>query len=245
MNGVCLSHAQRERDGYLTQGECINGPRGTLSSRGHLVRRYVLLRSRRCETLGSLTYRYWEGTFSQTPLVLPIRGHLDAINRLMTGDFEIGRGSRQRSLKRIIYCNTHKVSAVGRDRAIEMFKEDLSAGPTLLARLWTLSGLRLVCHCSPNQRCHGDILIQKFTELYPSAFDRSSSVITPDSATLNYLAALREEPLSDQGSSADEGAPSVGSGWTGIGSPMTVGTGVHGAPLLRRPIFGFAGALGT
>ena len=41
---------------------------------------------------------------------------------------------------------------------------------------------------------------------------------------MNYLAALREEPPSDQGSSADEGAPSAGSGWTGIGSPMTVGT---------------------
>ena len=42
-------------------------------------------------------------TFSQTPLVLPVRGYLDAFNRLMTGDFYIGRGSRQRSLKRSIF----------------------------------------------------------------------------------------------------------------------------------------------
>ena len=165
------------------------------------------------------------GTFSQTPLVLPVRGHLDAINRLMTGDFYVGKGSRQRALKRSMFCNTHKVSAVGRDRVIEMFKEDLSASPNLLSRLWTLSGLQLVCHCAPSQRCHGNILIQKFSELYPDAFDRSNSIIAPDSETMNYLAALREEPPGDQGSSADEGAPSAGSGWTCIGSPMTVGTG--------------------
>ena len=111
-----------------------------------------------------------------------------------------------------------------------MFKEDLSASPILLSRLWTLSGLRLVCHCVPSQLCHGDILIQKFTELYPSAFDRSSSTDTPNAATLSYLAALREEPPSDPGSSADEGAPPAGSGWTGIGSPMTVGTGYTARP---------------
>ena len=170
------------------------------------------------------------GTFSQTPLVLPVRGHLDSINRLMTGDCFFGRGSRQRSLKRSIFCNTHKVSAVGRDRAIEMFKEDLSASPILLSRLWTLSGLRLVCHCVPSQRCHGDILIEKFMELYPSAFDRSRSTDTPNAATLSYLAALREEPPSDPGSSADEGAPQAGSGWTGIGSSMTVGIGYTARP---------------
>ena len=41
---------------------------------------------------------------------------------------------------------------------------------------------------------------------------------------LDYLAALREEPLSDPGSSADEDAPLAGAGWTGTGSPMSAGT---------------------
>ena len=37
-------------------------------------------------------------SFAQTPLVVPIRGHLDSIKTLLRGDVYIGRGSRQRSL---------------------------------------------------------------------------------------------------------------------------------------------------
>ena len=47
-------------------------------------------------------------TFDQTPLIVPIRGHLDSIKRLLKGDIYIGRGSRQRSLPKSRYCNTFK-----------------------------------------------------------------------------------------------------------------------------------------
>ena len=124
-------------------------------------------------------------------MVLPFRGHLDTTNRMMTGDYYIGRGSRQRSLKRSVFRNTHKVSAV---RAIEPFRTDLSNDPDLLAQLWTPSGLRLVCHCAPCQACHVDMIIQKFAELCLDAHDRLQSSATPDASTLDYLAALREEP---------------------------------------------------
>ena len=50
----CLSHAQGERDSCLTQGECVNGPRGTLSSRGRLVRWRMLVRSR---SIGGVRFR--------------------------------------------------------------------------------------------------------------------------------------------------------------------------------------------
>ena len=36
--------------------------------------------------------------FEATPIVVPVRGHLDSIKRLVKGDRYIGRGSRQRSL---------------------------------------------------------------------------------------------------------------------------------------------------
>ena len=36
--------------------------------------------------------------FGRAPLVVPVRGHLDSIKRLLRGDVYIGRGSRQRSL---------------------------------------------------------------------------------------------------------------------------------------------------
>ena len=80
---------------------------------------------------------------SDTPMVLPIRANLDAIKRLMIGDYCIDRGSRQRGLSKSIFCNTNKVSAVGRERAIQLFEKDLSGNSKLCERLWTLSGLRL------------------------------------------------------------------------------------------------------
>ena len=63
--------------------------------------------------------------FGDTPMVLPIRGCLDSVKRLLKGDLYIGRGSRQRSLAKSRYCNTFKVSEVGREMAIDKFRESL------------------------------------------------------------------------------------------------------------------------
>ena len=40
------------------------------------------------------------GSFENTPMVVPTRWHLDSIRKLMRGDLDIGRGSRQRKLER-------------------------------------------------------------------------------------------------------------------------------------------------
>ena len=61
--------------------------------------------------------------FDATPMVLPVRGHLDAVKRLLMGDLYIGRGSRQRSLGKSRYCNNYKVSEFGRDAAITKFRD--------------------------------------------------------------------------------------------------------------------------
>ena len=112
-------------------------------------------------------------SFGQTALVVPIRGHLDSIKRLLKGDVEIGRGSRQQSLPKSRYCNTFKVSQVGRSVAISSFRQALLADPVLHNSLWTLSGTRLVCHCRATEDCHGDVLIEEFRKLYPVAHDRN------------------------------------------------------------------------
>ena len=141
-----------------------------------------------------------------TPMVLPIRGHLDQIRRLMKGDFYIGRGASQRGLRRSAYSNSFKVSEYGREVAISKFAEHLKMTPVLRRRLWSLSGLRLVCHCRPEQQCHADSIISEFKTQFPTAYNRDDPASPPpDSRTLNYLAVLREEPLSDEGSTADEG----------------------------------------
>ena len=132
----------------------------------------------RCESLG------------HTPLVVPVRGHLDSIKRLLRGDVYIGRGSRQRSLPKSRYCNTFKVSQVGRSVAISSFREALRADPVLLNSHWTLSGTRLVFHCRATEGCHGDVLIEEFRKLYPAAHDRNQPRGAPPGHEIQTRASL-------------------------------------------------------
>ena len=154
-------------------------------------------------------------SFAQTPLIVPIRGHLDSIKRLLKGDVYTLPKSR--------YCNTFKVSQVGRSIAISSFRQALLADPVLHDSLWTLSGTRLVCHCRATEDCHGDVLVEEFKKLYPAAHDRNQPRgVPPGHEILSFLARLREEPESDEGSSPDEGVPMK---LAGIGSPVVVGVG--------------------
>ena len=98
-------------------------------------------------------------------MVVPVRGHLDSIKRLLKGDRYIGRGSRQ----------------------------------------WSL--------CRPSESCHGDILIEEFKRSFPGAYDRfQDRGVPPDPKILIFMARLREEPESKEGSSPDEGVPPKMSG---------------------------------
>ena len=177
-------------------------------------------------TTGTLDLSALGESLDRTPLVVPVRGHLDSVKRLLRGDVYIGRGSRQRSLPKSRYCNTFKVSQVGRALAISSFRDALRADQVLRNSLWTLSGTRLICHCRVTEDCHGDVLIEEFRQLYPDAYDRNLPRSSPPGREiLSFLARLREEPESDDGSSLDEGAPEKFAGHRGIGSPMKVGVG--------------------
>ena len=96
----------------------------------------------------------------------------------------------------------------------------------LRARLWTLSGLRLVCHCRLSQSYHADEITREFRQAFPDAYDREHPDCEPlSSEVLNYLARLRLEPEPNDESSADEHVPEQGAGWRGTGPPMSVGEG--------------------
>ena len=85
------------------------------------------------------------------PAVVPTRGHLDSIRRLMLGDVYIGRGARERDVPKSIWGNPFKVAKYGRRMAIDEYAKTLVADGGLHTRIWTISGCRLVCHCTPNQ----------------------------------------------------------------------------------------------
>ena len=109
---------------------------------------------------------------SATPIVLPIRGHLDSIKQLMLGDLYIGRGSRQRGLKKSLWCNPFKVSQHGRALAVSKFEhhlrtdQDLNEAPV-------------------------------FSERFPDAYDRDSGSGKPPTARVRssekYLSRVDEE----------------------------------------------------
>ena len=144
--------------------------------------------------------------YSETPVVLPIRGHLDSIARMMIGDCFFDRGSRQRSLSQSLFCNDFKVAVFGREEAIRRFSLKLLSDNHLRDRLWTLSGLRSVCHCKLTSICHGDVILREFKSMFPDAFDRDD----PELSLLLFhcveiFVRLRDEPPCMQGSSADEG----------------------------------------
>ena len=144
----------------------------------------------------------------------------------MKGDCCIGRGCRQRRLARSRFANPYKVAQVGREQTIDRFRKYLGRDLQIRSSLWVLSGLRLVCHCGEKQACHAVSLIAAYTEMFPAACDRSDlDGAAPSSLQLNYLARLREEVESDEGSSADEGAAALGDGWSGLGRPLQLGVG--------------------
>ena len=118
------------------------------------------------------------------------------------------------------------MSQVGRSVAISSFRQALLADSVLYNSLWTLSGTRLVCHCRATEDCHGDVLVEEFRKLYPAAHDRNQPCgAPPGHEILSFLARLREEPESDEGSSPDEGVPEKHAGYRGNGPPMMVGVG--------------------
>ena len=159
------------------------------------------------------------------PMVLPIRGHLDAVRRLLKRDFHVGRGCRQRGLRRSLYANDYKVSEFGRHTAIERFAEKLSRDSELQENLHTLSGKRLLCHCRPTEACHADSIISAFRDKFPEAFDRDDEEApAPTARILAYLALLRTEQEEEEVSSPDEGAAPKHTGWRGTGRPLIIGT---------------------
>ena len=66
----------------------------------------------------------------RNPPVVPIRGCLEKIRRLLKGDEYAGRGSSQCGLDRRRLCNSHKVSVFGRKLAIQKFTKKNRTNPT-------------------------------------------------------------------------------------------------------------------
>ena len=180
----------------------------------------------------------------RTPPIVPIRGCLEKIRRMLKGDEYIGRGSSQRGLGRSPLCNTYKVSVYGRKLAIQNFAEGIRTDQKLREHLPRLAAERLVCHCLPTHWCHADSIIAEYTLLYPEAYDREdANGAVPSSPVPSRLAQLRLELDSSQGSSPDEG-PEERLGVDRTWKPAVGGIKLYGTGDLRRSIARVPRALG-
>ena len=154
------------------------------------------------------------------PLVVPTRGRLRIIE--INDDRRYLHGKRLQTAWTLQDCflgTPPSCATTGNHRRLQSI-DNFSATQLSSSRL------SLSRHCTRSQRCHADAIKAKFIELYPGAYDRDRPIErVPTSEELNLLASLREEPPSEDGSAADEGDQSKGSGWTGSGPPMRVGVG--------------------
>ena len=85
----------------------------------------------------------------------------------MDDDIYIGREWASRRGRRFLaasrWANPFKVhDASSRGECLDRYESHVRASPGLLAALPELQGRRLVCHCSPGQSCHGDVLVKLF-----------------------------------------------------------------------------------
>ena len=155
------------------------------------------------ESEASVYYRSVAGTsFLDTPWILPVRGYMEDVKRLMVGDVYTGR--RCGAARSLRLRATTKSSSTVSGHSLARGSSATVASPRRATR--TTSSL--------------------VTALSPSSHDQEALPSYPPNArVLDCLAKLREEPPSDEGSWADEGAPFAGARWRGSGNQMMIGSG--------------------
>ena len=167
------------------------------------------------------------GCVLQSPLALsvPRRVPLVAADVRAGRALYIGVGSRAEVLKRSSWAAPLQSGpGLNRRQAIELYERTVVAGPALLLRLWELDGATLLCHCAPDQRCHGDVLIRLFKGLKVSA-QVGSGFPPPSDAQVSAAAALKKASVKQSRVSAAIAARQRPTRICGTGDPIYIGSG--------------------
>ncbi|CAK0883391.1 unnamed protein product [Prorocentrum cordatum] len=127
----------------------------------------------------------------------PSRATISQVGQLLPGDVYIGRGSSREGLEKSPWHNPWEISGgLSRDAVVDNYAALLASAGPLRAGLRGLGGKRLVCHCLPSERCHGDAIIAACAKL-------SGGANLPDI------------------DSGNPGSPrKAGDGWLGRGGPL-------------------------
>ena len=153
-----------------------------------------------------------EKTEKKMPAVIPQgrprRACLRGAPRALPPDWVyIGRGSKKFDLPPSAWANPFAIGKDGsREQVLTAFSKYLAGREDLRARIPSLAGRTLACHCAPHEPCHADVLMREYDLLVGQATGE-------DDAT------------SEEDELGQPKAPS-GAGWRGRGDPLQAG---HGA----------------
>ena len=94
----------------------------------------------------------------------PKRTCLGHLRRLLPARLHIGRGVRRWNLAPSAWGNPFKVSAHGRARCLELYRNQMRNEDVLMSQLPSLGGRTLACHFFPSEACHADVIFAAFKE---------------------------------------------------------------------------------
>ena len=99
--------------------------------------------------------------------VPPVRVQLTAGIVNAPGVVYIGRRHAGFGLPRTVWANPYVISkSRDRRRVMKLFRYHLSKSKYLAELLESLGGKRLACHCPPHLDCHGDLLVEAYTDRF-------------------------------------------------------------------------------
>ena len=133
----------------------------------------------------------------------------------------------------------HRARHEGTQLEIQLFRLPIQSGSTLTSRNYTtlrehaaqerrvVEDVATAVKSTADQACRADSIITVYKEMFPDVYNRedTATAAAPSAEVLRRLARLREEPESDDGSTADERARVRGAGWVGTSKPMQIGSG--------------------
>ena len=138
----------------------------------------------------------------------------------------IGRGHGGLGLARSLWANPFPISYGNpRKKVLKQFKMYFDRTPALFEQLSVLAGKRLACHCPPEAACHGDILVNAFTDKYCTLYRQP-----PTDETVEAEAKRRRTEVIDYGCRRKWDPPASPSLHAGTGDPMMIYKG--GVPRL-------------
>ena len=156
----------------------------------------------------------------------PTRGNIKDVKRLQKRHLYIGRGASHLGCGRSFWANPFPVKQYGLQGAINKFETLLQSSPSMQSRLVQLTNKVLLCHCSPTEPCHGDVLINAWENRFLNVEEQDSEGEAAQAEELFRAAELRQTVEEPESQSEDEpGQAPRGAGWRGKGPPMSVGRG--------------------